>query len=66
MDNNKNISNQIGSTKVSSNIPIMGFIASDWNQKLFTAPEGSPIRIISFGRAFQTSFRILKNSALNN
>jgi hypothetical protein len=49
---NKNIVNQIGKTKVSSNIPIMGFIASDWNQKLYTAPEGSPVRMISFGKSF--------------
>lgn len=63
---NKNIINQIGKTKVSSNIPIMGLIASDWNQKLYTAPEGSPLRMISFGRAFTITNRILKNSALNN
>jgi hypothetical protein len=63
---NKNIVNQIGKTKVSSNIPIMGFIASDWNQKLYTAPEGSPVRMISFGKSFAVTNRILKNSARNN
>jgi len=62
----KNIINQIGKTKVSGNIPIMGFIASDWNQKLYTAPEGSSVRMISFGRAFAVTNRILKNSAQNN
>jgi len=55
-------SNPIGQKKVSEVLPILGFIASDWDQRLHTG-KGC---FLSFGRSLRICTKILVNSVKNN
>lgn len=55
--------NQVGTMKVSQAMPIMNFIAVDWNQRLRCTPDH---KMLSFGKSFRIVNRILVQSARNN
>lgn len=56
--------NTTGQMKVSQAMPLLNFIAVDWNQPLRCNVEKKVM--LSFGKSFRIVSNILKNSARNN
>lgn len=56
--------NTTGKMKVSQAMPLMNFIAVDWDQRLHCNTKEQ--KMLCFGKSFRIVSRILNNSARNN